>query len=376
MERLSFEEAERVLRDLGPVPKGPEQDWLTTLKGVSSGLFSVEAGVGIEATLTAFALDRHATTELERAFGGQYPRLAETIDLETHYERLLDKGTESAEGFIRALRGKLFEERLPDLLSERFPGFDFKIAKDATQKGWDLVGSDDSGAEIFIQAKARAASAASDVVGMMEEADAPEWFAVTEDLHSAIVDSHPELADRLVEIDVSSMELNEEAESALATLSEQMDLDVPDSLTDMLPYVGEIVLGIRLIVDLVRNEQTLAGMPRGDKNRLHAVRVLTLMARFGVSTVMASAGGAGGAAAGSVFPGAGTAIGGVVGTIGGAISAGYINRTLEPRILSIGLDLAGVSKDDLFYFQNKEPIDQLGKRLAEQSAEAEAICGL
>lgn len=368
---MSFQEAENALRGLGSVASVAEEDWLPLLRTSRDDLFAVEVGAGVEGALAAFVLDRHATPELEDAFRLQYPNLAASTSLEQHYETLLERGEKSVQGFMHALRGKLFETRLPELLQERFPGFEFALSESATQAGWDVVGTNADGAEMFVQAKARAASAAGQVMARMDADEAPQLFAATKELHEAIVVARPELADRLIETDVSNMELDEEAESALATLAEQLDIDVPDAIGEAIPYIREVVLGVRLVVDVVRNEKALADMPRGDKNRLHGVKAVTLMARFGVSAVMVAAGGAAGGAAGSLFPGAGTAIGGVIGSIGGAVGAGRLNRTLEPRLLELGLDFAGITKDDLFYYQHKQTVDSIGERLLTQRKELE-----
>ncbi len=365
--RLSFDEAEARLRALGPVPPDLWKSWRSLLGNAGGVTTAAEVSSAVEAALTGFALERHATAELKEAFRLQYPDLAQGTGLEEHYARLLERSPDSAEGLLMGLRGKVFELRLPESLEGRFPGYEFRLSESATQGGWDLVGTGPDGAEIFVQAKARAASAAGEVVGRMEEAGAPEFFAVTQELHAKIMERSPELADRLIETDVSHLKLDEEAEAALSTLSEQLDINVPDGLADMLPYVGEIMLGIRLVKDVVANEKALAAVPRGDRTLLHAVKALTLMARFGVSTVLASAGGAAGAGVGSFFPGLGTAIGGVVGSVGGAFAAGKLNKTLEPYLLDYGLKFAGFTRDDLFYFQNKAPIDQIGLRLQEQS---------
>lgn len=371
---LDFAQAEARLRELGDVPALPAATWRPELEQARSRAFTVETGVGVEAALAAMMIDQHPSGILVDAFEGAYPGLASSHSLTEHYNTLLQHGERSVEGFIHGLRGKLFELRLPSVLEERFPGFEFKLAESATQPGWDLVAVNAEGVEIFVQAKT-GASSISGFVEAMQEGDAPHWFAVTQEVHDVIVGAHPELADRLIETDISTLHLDEEAHSALATVAENLDIDVPDALTDLLPYVGELVLGARLVVDIVRNEQSLAAMPRGDKNRLHGVRALTLMARFGVSTVLTTLGGLAGGGIGSFFPGLGNLIGSVGGIIGGAVAAGAVNRRLEPRLLDLGLDLAGLTKDDLFYFQNKATVDAIGLRLHEQAETGASLFG-
>ena len=63
-----------------------------------------------------------------------------------------------------------------------------------------------------------------------------------------------------------------------------------------------------------------------------------------------------------VVPGAFTAIGTGIGAIGGTM----LSSKIEPKLLDYGLQIAGVDKDDLFYYQNKPAINQVGIRLQEQ----------
>ena len=37
----------------------------------------------------------------------------------------------------------------------------------------------------------------------------------------------------------------------------------------------------------------------------------------------------------------------------------YLNKHLEPRILDLALDIANLTRDDLFYYKNKIRIDQV-----------------
>ena len=37
----------------------------------------------------------------------------------------------------------------------------------------------------------------------------------------------------------------------------------------------------------------------------------------------------------------------------------YLNRHLQPHMLSLALDIVGMEEDDLFYFKNKPRIDEI-----------------
>ena len=80
---------------------------------------------------------------------------------------------------------------------------------------------------------------------------------------------------------------------------------------------------------------------------------------MGVSAALATVGGMGGTAAGSVFPGVGNLIGGIAGTVAGAGMGMYLNKHLQPRMLNLALDITGLTHDDLFYYKNKGHIDQV-----------------
>lgn len=89
------------------------------------------------------------------------------------------------------------------------------------------------------------------------------------------------------------------------------------------------------------------------------MQTLTLMSRFGISTVCAIGGGVGGGALGTALPGIGNLIGGIGGTIVGAGMGMYLNRHLQPHMLSLALNITGLNHNDLFYYKNKVRIDEV-----------------
>ena len=147
-----------------------------------------------------------------------------------------------------------------------------------------------------------------------------------------------------------------------------MGIDVPDGVTDFLPYVGAIIAGARLIYSVVSTERNFKDVDRTTKNKIQVVQTLTLMSRMGVSAVLAIAGGQAGAAAGgiigSVVPGIGNAVGGIGGGLSGSVAGAgmgiYLNRRLRPHMLNLALDITGLTNDDLFYYKNKQRIDEIG----------------
>ena len=138
------------------------------------------------------------------------------------------------------------------------------------------------------------------------------------------------------------------------------------SLTEALPYVAEVAMGIRLIWNVVSAERNLADEELSDRARVHGIRTLTLMSRFGVNQVCTWAGAlAGGVAGTAVVPGAGSGVGSVAGAFAGG--GMLLNRMLQPRMDEIAMKLVGGDSDDLFYLMNKQAVDGIGSSPAATS---------
>ena len=203
----------------------------------------------------------------------------------------------------------------------------------------------------------------------MEEAPEEVLFALSNELYQKVLQVRPEAANRLEDTGIEITEFTEDVNSGLRTLAGNMGIDVPDSIGEMLPYVGEIVLAIRLITQLVSTESELSGVEISDRARVHGIRTLTMMSRFGVTQVCALAGSTGGGAAGSaVAPGVGTAAGATAGAIGGAGASILLNRVLEPRMEEVAIRIMGGDREEVFYLMNKSAIDTIGGSLAATSA--------
>ena len=207
-----------------------------------------------------------------------------------------------------------------------------------------------------------------DVLERMRD-DPAILFATSSEIYVPVLKSAPELADQIVDLGISNADFTEGVEEGMNILASNAGFDVPDGLGGMLPYVGEIILGVRLIMDIVSTERDFRDVELDDRARVHALKALVLMSKFGVTTVLTTTGGAGGTLAGSaMLPGIGSAVGGIAGSMGGAATAAYLNRRLQPHTMEIGMAIAGVDQDDMFYFRNKRTIDEIGKSLAETTA--------
>lgn len=126
-----------------------------------------------------------------------------------------------------------------------------------------------------------------------------------------------------------------------------------------IPYAGAIAASVRLIYGVIRTEQEFQAADRTTKNQIQVVQTLTLMSRMGISAVLPYAGGFGGTAAGAAIPGPGNLAGGIAGSLAGAGIGMYLNRHLQPRMLSLALNITGLEQDDLFYYKNKPRLDLL-----------------
>ena len=320
---------------------------------LDKNIYGIDLAIGAEAVILAFASERFIPSELEQAYEAAYPTLANSIGLEEKYEQLLATGNEhQVEGLISGLKGKVAEMRLEEQLENQFPGYDFELAADPTQGIWDLHGiPDGAGEEIFVQVKMNVASNAGEIIERME--NAPDvLFAVNTELYGKIIEQAPELAPQLINTQIENFAFTTEVKEAMGTVAEAVDIDVPDAVTEIIPYVAEIILAIRLIKDLLNTEKDLGSIPVGDKRRIQAVRALVFLARFGVTSVMTTLGSTGGGAIGGP-------IGAVVGALGGMGGGISINKELQPRLLEIGMKCAGIDEDDLFYYQNKKSIDRI-----------------
>ena len=247
-------------------------------------------------------------------------------------------------------------------LVTRESGYDFELDASPTQPGWDLIGTSPDRPNIFAQVKFGDETYADNTLEAMRE-HTNYLFAVSSEIYDRISQSHPELLDRLVGIGPAA-ELTESVRDGLGTLAENYGVDVPDSIGEALPLVGEVVLGLKLVWNMVKTERELADVDLTDRTRVHGVRVLVLASRFGINQVCMLAGSSAGAAAGTAVPGAGTVVGGLAGGMAGLGGAMMLNRLLEPRIEEVAIKLVGGDADDVFYLMNRVEIDRIGESLA------------
>ena len=365
MESLSLLPALQALPSIEGAGKLTPAEMMPQVRAMDRGNFAVEVSIAVEEGLEALFDARNVDDQFAEAHSAVFPNAASDYgSMHDHYQEVLGRGEDSVTGFVSALKGRLAEFKAESVLEERFPGYDFTLASDPTQSVWDLVGRGPEGQEILIQVKTGGAGYAGDVLERMEEA--PDVvFAVSSNLFAQLTEKAPTLSDRLIDLGVSNHEFTEDAKEGLGTLAQNMGIDVPDSLGEALPFVAEVILGIKLIHGIVSTERALEGEALTDRSRVHGIRTLALMSRFGVVSVCGMAGMTGGGLAGtSVLPGVGTGVGSLVGGVAGAGFAMLLNRLLQPRIEDVAVRLVGGDADDMFYLMNKRAVDEIGESFA------------
>ena len=354
-----------LLSELEQIPLRGEQDRYTYEDVVKQSelmrndLFAIEIAAGVEDTFSTLFDARNVPDDLSEAYKRAFPDIENDHSLYERYVEMVNRGERSVEGFISNIKGKLGELRIQEHLQQEFPGYSFQIADAQNQPDWDILATNPDGTEVPIQVKIGGEGYSSEVLARMQE-DPNVIFAVSNEIRSKILSEHPELSDRFIDLNLSNYEFTSEVEENLDLLVENSEIDVPDEVGGFLPYVTEIVLGIRLLLDIVNTERDFEAVAIDDKARINAMKALVLFQRFGISAVLTTAGGA----VGSIVP----FLGNLVGAIAGAGLAAYLNSKLRPHMLELGMKLAGVTEDDLFYFRNKVAIDRIGASIAKTAA--------
>ena len=348
------------------------QGMMTGLVGTDRAAFAAEFASAVSVSLWGVFDRVNVNDNLSAAYEAQYPLESDAQSLHGQWQEMAERGPESVQGFVNALKGKVAEFHTKDLLEDR--GYtNVELASAANQEGWDITAIDPSGEAVLIQVKTGTSLSVGEVQHLMEEN--PDYsFAFSTEIHDKIVESSMD-TDSIIDIGFD-YERVEGIEDGLETLSANEGIDIPDGVVDIVPYAAAIVGGVRLIYGALKTEREFQAADRTTKNRIQVVQTLTLMSRMGVSTVLATAGGMGGASTGSLVPGVGNVIGGVGGTVIGAGVGMYLNKHLQPHMLDIALDVTGLTHDDLFYYKNKLRIDEVGFKFQTRAKELAAIPGI
>ena len=312
--------------------------------------------IGLWGVFDANNVDDKLISRLNQAYEMQYPNLAEDHSVHEHWSEMLERGEGSVGGFINGLKGKLAEIETKELLEQH--GFtDVVIAPNPTQPVWDITATSPEGEDYLAQVKTGTGSYADEVQSVIDENTYIDYYVSTE-IYDSITERSPDLIGRMTDIGPDYDRVTG-ATDGLDTISSNLGIDVPDSVVEIVPYAGAILAGARLVYGILQTEKQFSAADRTTKNKIQVVQSLTLMSRMGITTVLATVGGMGGTAAGSFIPFVGNLVGGIAGTVAGAGMGMYLNKHLEPRMLDLALDIAGLTNDDLFYYKNKERIEDV-----------------
>ncbi len=370
-------QSSNLLPALRELPGGDESDQrrsfhenITGIVNMDRAMYAAEFAAGVSGGMWAIFDSVNVDDRLLEAYETRWPNMSEEGSLYDKVREMTESGELSDHNnwLYWGLKGKLAEFEAEDLLESR--GFaEVQFAENEVNPGWDIKAIHPEGQEVLISIKTGVSNTQyENVVEALQETD--YFFAVGTELHERISEefseSAPELVERLIDIG-SDYELVEGISDGLDTLSSNLGIDVPDGVGDIIPYAGAIIAGARLVHSVLKTEKEFKAADRTARNKIQVVQSLTLMSRIGITTTLATAGGAGGGALGSAVPGVGNLVGGIVGAVGGAGIGMYLNRHLQPHMLNLALNITGLSKDDLFYYKNKPRIDNVALNISQQA---------
>ena len=280
----------------------PLRDILTELANTDRSFHAADVVTANSFALWGIFDDVNVDDNILEAYEKTYPRLAnhDSISLYDHWIEVSGRGEQNATGLINGLKGKLAEIQAVEQFEHK--GFtDVAIAENPTQPVWDISATSPNGEQVLIQVKTGAAGYANKVQGLMAE-NVDIDFAVSSKIYEKITENSPGFADRMIDIG-PDFALVGNVNDGLNTLNENMGIDVPDGMLDIVPFAAAIIAS-------VQGSSTALSGPSSNSRRLTAQPETksrwALMSRMGVSTVLAMAGGKGGALVGSAVPGAGT----------------------------------------------------------------------
>jgi len=339
------------------------QDLFELSKVAANDLFAIELAVGLDAECMAIFDMRHVPDDVREAFQMSFGRIADHQSLYEHYLNVLDRGPRSVVGFISNMKGKLAEIRMPELLHHEFPNVTWTMPDSPIQPIYDLVGHTSNGTEILLQSKIGGQSYVHDILQRMHE-HPNVLFALSKEIHDAVMTQAPELTHQLVDVGISNFQFTQEVAHDLALIAANHGIDVPDSVGDILPYAKDVVLGIRLLMDICNVERDFRHVQLDQRGRIHALKALMLFSRFGVTIVCTKCFGAVGAKIDILLVGHGFGLPTLAGAAAGAIFGARLNKMIKPHVLEIGMKLFDMSEDDMFYLRNKLAIDRSAESFA------------
>jgi len=326
-------------------------DFATTFNKMKKDDFVIETALIAEETFKKMFELRNVPDDFFEAYKDSFTN--SEINLFHHFKGILNKDNiNSSRGFISNLKSKIFELRAMDQLNIENPEIDFLLAETANQPIWDIKGININNAVEYFQAKVGKPSYLSNITEKIES-NPDVKFLLSEELYEKAIAKFPELQENLKLIDISNSELTEEVAEKLDVLIGNWGIDVPDDLGEALPWIGEVVLGLRLIVQLVKNNRMYEFASQSTTNKTAILKTISLLSKFGIKSVFLWLG----TAAGSPhIPPFGAIVGGASGVAFGI----FISNKVEPYLLKISKLIMKIDVNEMYYFSNKLNIDKIG----------------
>ena len=270
-----------------PLAKG---EFLPEIRAMDRDQFAVEVSLATEETLEGLFDWQNVDDDLTEGYHKAFERIAEQgTSLAERYSEKVEEGPKAVEGFVNNLKGKVAELKSQQLIEEQLPpGSKVDLASSPIQEGWDITATLPDGEEILVQVKTLTGESAGKVVDAMQESPNIA-FAVSSEIYSSVAQSNPELVGRILDIGPNA-ELTESVKDGLDKLASNHGIDVPDSIGGAIPFIDELVSGVFLIRDMIGTERELVGVDLSDRKRVHGIRALVFLARFGVRKVCIAAG--------------------------------------------------------------------------------------
>ena len=207
----------------------------------------IETSIGVESAIITLFQERNVPDQLFEAYELSFSDISKDQSLFEKFHEIQEQGDGAIQGFVSNIKGKLAELQIAENLEGQLPGYNFELAADPTNEVWDIVGNNLSGGEdMLVQVKMNSGENFSDVIeGMLNNPDV--HYEVSTELFDKISHNSPELIEQLIDSGISTEALELSTQDDLEVLVENQGIDIPDSVKDVLPFVSEIVLTIRLI---------------------------------------------------------------------------------------------------------------------------------
>ena len=192
-------------------------DTITRLRGMDKDHFAIEVAEGVDETADVlFDALPNVPDELSGAYELSYPD--SELSLHEHYQQMVESGDREVTGFISNLKGKVAELEVEHLLEDRFSGYDFSLAENLNQPGWDLRGVNSDGHEILVQVKMGDPNYAYNVMERMGD-DPDTLFAVSQEIYQKVSESSPELSAQLINLSEYNSEFEQGVKEGLELLA-------------------------------------------------------------------------------------------------------------------------------------------------------------